>query len=68
MRHDYGIAISDTHGCRCWLMLEPITFVLEQISAIAIIQPPRPLRLSYDAKQTLEIVQEQGGTGVQMSY
>lgn len=49
-------------------MLEPITFVLEQNSAIAIIQPPRTphpaprtLRLSYDAKQTLDIVQKQGG-------
>lgn len=42
-------------------MLEPITFVLEQNSAIAIILPPRTPRLSYDAKQTLDIVQKQGG-------
>jgi hypothetical protein len=50
-------------------MLEPISFVLDQNSAIAVIQPSRTLRLSYDAKQTLEIAQKQWGfTGVQMSY
>ncbi len=33
------------------------------------LQPSRTLRLSYDAKQTLEIAQKQWGfTGVQMSY